>query len=475
VDLSESTGGFSVSVSAAEVEEGPVLLVLRATDRAGNTTDEYIPLLRDSTPPVLTLVAPGPGDELNGQITLVGQVEDQGRVARIEFSDSDETGEVIGAGNQFRFDLNLSRYEIVPEQFNLKAVDEAGNEGYLEFQPNVAPESDKPVVEIQVPGADEVIKNDFIVSGMVFDDDQVGKVFYKLDGGEYRELPGENNFSIPISIESISDNEHVVSVKAEDISGLSGEEVSSTFLVSTSEPRSGLIEPDISRHVRGIIELKGESDDPNGIATVLISLDNGNSYQLAAGAEQWSYRLDSTMLEDGTHAVLVKAVDRTGTEGLFTTTINIDNGAPRIVLDTPSDGQVFSRTISLDGRAFDNIGLTDLKARLVPTAASTGLDTAGAEVDLPIDGVIVERFDIESLPTGWYNLGVEAVDAAGNRSHLSRVILVQQPAEAERVELMFPLPGAETAGNFGVSGRVLSEVPAVALLVLLDGVALETT
>ena len=477
MEESEGLVSFSASLPAGSLEDGPVLLILRATDAAGNTADEVIPLLRDGTAPVLTLIAPGPEDELNGQITLVGRVEDQGKITRIEFSDDSGSSE-IGSGNDFHYALNLSRYETLPQNLVLKAVDAAGNEGTLVPVLNIDPGADKPVVEIQVPGAAEVIKNDFIISGMAFDDDQVGKLFYSLDGGEARELPGGNNFSIPLSIESLGDNEHVVTVRAEDIGGLSSEEASSTFMVSTSEPRSSLLQPGISRHVRGVIELTGESEDPNGIAEVYVSLDNGHSFQLMEGAEHWSYRLDTTLMGDGTHAVLIKAVDSTGTEGLFTTTINIDNGAPEIVLDSPSDGEVFTRTLVLDGRSVDNIGLTGLKARLIPAVGPVsgsagleagGLDANGVEVELPASGIIVQQFDVATLPAGWYNLSVEAEDAAGNQSFLSRNIMIRETAEAERVELLFPLAGAEVAGNFTVSGRVVSQESIAKAIALLDG------
>ncbi len=476
IETTETEGAlsFSKSLSSGASVDGPILLILRATDSAGNVVLEHIPLYKDTTAPVLTMIAPGAEDELNGQITLVGQVEDAGRIVRIELSDDDGTFEEIGSGNSFRHDLNLSEYESLPQSFRLRAVDAAGNEGFLVPTLAVNPEADKPVVEIQVPGAGEVIKNDFTASGMVFDDDQVGAISYSLDGGEFRELPAGNNFSIPLFIESLSDNEHIVEVRAEDIGGLSSEVASSTFMVSTSEPESVLSEPSISEHVRGVIELAGESDDPNGIARVLVSLDNGHSFQSMEGTEQWRYRLDTKLMADGTHAVLIKAVDNTGTEGLFTSTINIDNRAPQIVLDTPSDGEVFTQVLHLDGRATDNMGLTVLNARLIPASAVAGLEDGSVEFALSTDGIIVQELDIENLPAGWYNLSLEAADAAGNESYLSRNILVKKSLEAERIDLMFPPAGAEIAGSFTISGKVVSEANIASAVISIDGVVIDS-
>ncbi len=474
LSATEPATSFSTTISLGAVAEGAFLFVLRAVDQAGNTAIERIPLYKDITRPLLTLVAPGTEDELNGLITLVGQVEEEGRIAAVEYSEDGSTYNKIAASGDFHFDINLSRFESFPESFELRAVDAAGNVGTLVPALTVNREADKPVVEIQIPGDGEVIKNDFFISGMVFDDDQVAGISYSLDGGEFQDLPPGNNFTVPLSIESISDNEHVIEVRAQDSGGLAGDVVSSTFLVSTSEPESTLLSPGIDQHVRGVIELSGESEDPNGIDTVFISFDNGHSFQLAEGAEQWRYRLDTRLLADGTHALLIKAVDNTGTEGLFSSTINTDNQAPQIIVDTPSDGEVFTESLHLDGRSTDNIALMSLTARLMLAITASELGGDIREYDLSTEGIINRELDIAELAGGWYNLNLAALDAAGNESYVSRNILIQQSPDVERVDLMFPTPGETLAGTFSVSGRVVSEETTPSVLVLLDGTMLDS-
>jgi hypothetical protein len=505
----ENSARFSKSVSLAALSDGPFLLLVRAVDRADNQALQSIPVYKDTVAPLPVLLAPGAQDELNGLISLVGRVEEEGRVQRIEFSDDGESFREVGEGRHFVFDLNLSAYETLPESFTLRAVDAAGNQGVLTPSLDVNREVDKPVVQIQIPAQGELIKNDFIISGMVFDDDQVAGISYRLDEGELRSLQPAPQFSIPVAIEDITDNEHRVEVIAEDSGGLKSDLAVTTFMVSTSEPESLLLGPGVEEQVRGVIGLRGESRDPNGIEEVFVSLDNGHSFQEMQGDEQWSYRLDSSLLADGTHAVLIKAVDCTGTEGLYTTTINVDNQAPQIILDTPSDGQLFTRSLKMDGRAADNIALVSLTARLTPAStgeapdlgerrdSSEGRDsdaeqTSGEapspggqnpgltappgkrEFALSTEGLIGGELDIASLPAGWYNLSLEAVDAAGNVSHVSRNIRIEEPAAVERIELMFPADGAEMSGFFDISGRVVSEARPKSVVVLIDGAALDT-
>ena len=252
------------------------------------------------------------------------------------------------------------------------------------------------MAQIQVPADGELLRDDFVLSGMVFDDDGVQAVWYRIDNGEFQRLAGGNNFSVPLSIAEVSDNEHVVEVKAEDLGGVTSAVAKARFKVSRSDPVSSLVSPRISDHLRDIVDLKGTSRDPNGIAEVRISFDNGLSFNRVQGTETWQYRLDTRLLADGTQAVLVNAVDATGAEGLYTTTINIDNHAPELVVDSPADGEVFGDRLRLDGSTRDTIGVSSLAVSITPMAGTTGT-AKPVEVALTRAGIVAQDVDIKGL------------------------------------------------------------------------------
>jgi hypothetical protein len=276
-----------------------------------------------------------------------------------------------------------------------------------------------------------------------------------------------------VRLAEVGDNEHTVEVQAVDAGGLASEIARTTFMASTSDPVSALASPGIAEQVRGAVELAGTSTDPNGIAEVRLSFDNGLSYFLSSGKESWRYRLDTRLLADGTHAVLVQAKDSTGAVGLYTTTINIDNRAPELVLDTPRDGQVFADSLPLDGRSFDNIAVASLAVSLTPMAASQGPGRGAQELPVSASGILLQELDLKGLPAGWYNLRLEAADRAGNRSYVSRNFLKQAAAEAQRVELYYPSDGETVAGPFSVCGRVFARSLPENAAVSLDGQPLE--
>ena len=395
---------FAVSIPLVAQVEGPHLLSVRAADAAGNATLADIPFQKDTTGPVLSIVSPRPQDEVNGLVTIAGRVDDDGAVSLVEASEDGKTFREVGHGPRFAFDVNLSK--IAAGSLVVRCADAAGNAADVKPQLTVNVGADVPVAQIQVPADGELLRDDFVLSGMVFDDDGVRAVWYRIDAGEFQQLAGGNNFSVPLSIAEVSDNEHVVEVKAEDLGGVTSAVARATFKVSRSNPVSSLAFPRINDHLRDIVELKGASSDPNGIAEVRLSFDNGLSFNRASGTDAWTYRLDTRLLPDGTQAVLVRAVDATGAEGLFTTTINIDNHAPELIVDSPVDGEAFAERLRLDGSTRDTIGVSALAVSITPMAGTLGT-AKPVEVALTRAGILGQDVDIAGLAPGWYNVQIE--------------------------------------------------------------------
>jgi len=474
----EGEGGdhrFAAEVAVSFLEDGPHLLVLRGEDGAGIVSIAEVPFWKDSTAPVVSLIAPRPEDPVNGLVTIVGSALDAGRIALVEVSEDGSSFREVGRKPEFAFDVNLSRLPGEPGGLVIRCTDAAGNHTLLRPEMNLSLAADAPVVQIQFPQDGELVRTDFVLSGMVFDDDGVAAVYYRIDGGEFQSLPGGNTFSVPFSLAEIGDNEHTVEVKAEDLGGLESATAVSRFRVSTSEPVSTLESPPIDSHLRDVVELSGTSRDPNGIAEVRVSFDNGLSYFLTDGTDAWTYRLDTRLLADGTHALLVAAVDSTGARGVHTTTINVDNRAPELTLDAPEDGQILTDNLPLNGWAVDAVGISAVTLSLTPVSSSEEQAAATLQASLPPKDVLAENLDISELPPGWYNLRVEASDQAGNRSYVSRNFLKRASQEAQRVELMFPADGERLGGPFGISGRVfLDTPPGTNVVVFLDGQPLET-
>ena len=358
-------------------------------------------------------------------------------------------------------------------------------------------DADKPVVQIQTPAEGEVVRSDFVLSGMAFDDDGVKTLSWRLDGGPWSRLEGVSSFQIPIPLAGLADNDHVVEVQAEDIYGTKGNVFRSGFKVSLAAPEAVMFTPEIEKTVSGIVGLVGASFDRNGVKGVQISLDNGltwNKAELRAKEEilpsspidqakaylpnqrqEWEWRFDSTTLKDGTYLVMVRGSDTLGTIGLFTTLVNIDNSPPSLTLTKPSDGEQILDSLDLEGRSGDNIKMVSLRAELRaidgPSVSGTRFAPVGnalIQTDLAVTPTFIRRWDLGTLSPGWYNLRLEAKDAAGNTTYVARNVRIEGVG-ADKVELLYPQAGESLAGSFLVEGRVTSRAKADKATVIIDG------
>lgn len=516
-----SVDSWTAGLDLTDLPDGQLLLVVKATDQSGNVTRREFPLSKDTVAPVLTQVVPLETESLNGIVTVSGVAGDDNALAALSWSADGKEFQDLPLENYFAFDLDVQKYP--DKSWIIKLVDAAGNESLITPSLAIDTEKDLPQVVFQTPPALEVQRKDFQVSGMVFDDDGVADMYYRIDwrkhqaqaagptaadgspapGSEetpaadgslapdtgetaeiipgkgfevddpasFTKLEGKNSFSIPVEILKTGDNEHEIEMYAVDINGVPGRLSRSTFRISTAEPINQVQEPDPRKTLREIIRFAGTASDNNTIKSIQLSFDNGNSWHLAQGAESWEYYFDTRTLKDGTYNVIVKTLDGYETPGMYATLINVDNTPPALSLDEPLDGRSFKGNLLLSGRADDTIGLQSLGLVMVPADAAVGPKTINLQKDLPVQAVILDDLDVSSLSPGWYTLRIEARDKAENLSYISRDILIAEEKAAAVIDVYYPRNGEAANPYFHVSGQVRADILPKQVTIELDGVA----
>lgn len=463
-----SLDGESLDLSGTT--EGPVHLFYRATDAAGKETTAWVPIVYDPREPEIGFVSPADGDIINGRTGVFGFVTSASPISRVEYSTDGENFEVLGQNlgprTSFSVTVDFSALDEAGAALVVRATDRAGNQAQAGPVVDVDAEADRPVAQIQIPAADAVVTTDFTISGMAFDDDGIAAIYRRIDDGDYVRMPGANNFSAVIPLSEVSDNEHVIEVYAEDVYGLAGPVVSRRFRVSLNQPEVELVSPLVEETNRGVITLRGFAADENGVDVVDLSLDNGNSRLRTAGDVEWSYDLDTRVFTDGTYSLQTIAVDSYGIEGRYFTLVNIDNTAPELTIDVPTDGDRIAGSLQVNGRMDDGVGVESLV--LVLESIAQGGEVLRAE--LTRAPVVQESVDISSLPEGWYNVRVVATDAAANETMVARNIYVQDDVESSFALVHFPQVGEDRAGPIFVEGRVGAASAVQRAQVLVNGV-----
>ncbi|MDC7221324.1 MAG: hypothetical protein PQJ59_15415 [Spirochaetales bacterium] len=450
---------FSENLDISGLEEGPHRVTLKAKDEMGNLGNFLFSIVKDTKAPELVQLTPVADDGVNGKILFSVKGVDERGTDKMEFSPDGVNYQTLDNPSVDGVVIDFTQPDLDLEMMNFRVSDRSGNQTVLHPLSLLDWEGDKPRVMIQLPVEERVVRTDFVVSGMVLDDDGVKEIYWRIDQGEFYYLEGSNNFEIPFLLDNITDNEHTVEVKAVDLWGTESDVASLTFMVSKAAPVSKLLSPSIEETNRGVIRVSGESWDANGISEVYVSQDNGNTFNRAVGQENWYYDIQSEYLQDGTHSLLILAVDNTELGGLYSSLINVDNRAPEIELTNTDDGEKTPGKLDIIGRAWDGVALESLEARISPIEVFTSTEEAGPlegiVQSLSTEGPFQEAFDLSSLPTGWYNLKITAVDKADNRSYLSRNFEKIDEEADKYIDITFPLEGEQVNRVLTIQGRVI--------------------
>ena len=466
---------FSGTADISSVEDGLVELDVRVYDVAGNVAYARTAAYKDVTPPAVEIVVPNDDATVNGDNLVCFNVSDNASFEKA-FYIAPPTGKSAGARTEIKdisstfVSTHVGTLEMpIDDGMSFEFVDAAGNvSSYEAWKFLIDSKSDLPVAEIHLPTYEDVITRDFTISGVVYDDDGPSTIYYRIDGGSYIKLdePG-TSFAIDVPFSTMTDNEHTINVYAVDINGVKGPVAERKFRVSTEEPKGAVETPTIDKANKGLITLTGIASDNNGIEKVLVSLDNGNSYNNAVGTMNWSYTFDSRAIPNGTSVVFIRVIDKYGISGLYSSLINIDNKAPEMVLDYPLDYSATTGPLFFSGYAFDNVNITDLFVT-VRSLDGKAVPRSLQRIDFKLDRIIAQNIDISSLENGSYNIELTALDKAQNATHVSRNVMLNKNKALATVNLLYPLNGEHKQGTFNIYGSAEADNKIETLSLYID-------
>ncbi|MCL2066132.1 MAG: Ig-like domain-containing protein [Treponema sp.] len=450
------------------LQDGSININIRVVDEANRTTINTFAVHKDTVPPNVSLITPVADARVNGTIRMGFAVEEVGLLKRVAYHRPaiddggvqipEITGEIYpGLGYPYPptfMDVILDANHMpLDRRMNFIFEDMAGNiSTFSSWHFVIDNEMDIPIVHIILPLENEVVTTDFEVSGVMYDDDAISHIYWSIDDGAEQLLEADNGFSIFLALDGLTDNEHTVTVAAEDIYGVRSRPVTRNFRVSLAEPTAEITFPDFETIVKETVRIQGVSFDENDIEMVQVSLDNGNTYNNAYGSDEWYYEFNTKILQDGPNVVFVRATDKYGISAIYANLINIDNTSPEIALDSPSDGAVTTGTVHVMGRAIDE-NLAEIAIELRSLDGHNISDDLRTRTLLPAS-IIKETLDLSPLPNGLYNIEIWAVDKAENVTRISRNVELAHETMRNFVDILYPLDNENVQGSFNLYGYV---------------------
>ncbi|MCR5699506.1 MAG: hypothetical protein K6G52_07680, partial [Treponemataceae bacterium] len=459
---------FAQGIDLSSLPDGLVTLDIRATDRSGNVGYGHFSAQKRTELPKARVLIPCEGDVINGMNQMVFKLEDSGSIMAMNYGGDKNKSFTV---SPYITTMVGTASQPILQGMQFVIMDKAGNVTVLkDWAFTIDNKGDLPVAEIHVPVENAVVTDDFVVSGVVMDDDGECKIYYKIDGGNFVQLEGAtSSYNIPIKIANLTDNEHTITVYGQDIHGVIGESVVRSFRVSLEEPKGNVLTPSFDMTVKEKVRISGNASDKNGIEKVLISMDNGNTWNDTKGTTNWYYDFDTRVINDGTHTIFIKIFDSCGIQAIYSNLINIDNTKPEIQIESPRDGSRISKTLFVSGQTTDNINLTKLSINITPLDSRTPVPSSLARIPVDAEQIITKEIDISALSDGFYNVEVVGQDAAGNVTRVSRNIEMVKKTNLSRVDLLTPFNGEHLHGEFNISGFTETEFKYEKVTLYVDG------
>jgi hypothetical protein len=474
-------GSFELPIDLGSFSEGPIHAELRTIQRDLPAIPFYLPLNRATTEPEIQFISPIlDGTPVNGSTTITGRVHSYVPITAIDFTTDGSiyTPIPMKAGFQkyeFSTLFDFTAMTRTGGAFTIRITDNNSDTFVVPLDVPVDADSDNPVVTFNQPLDREVITDDLVITGLGRDDDQLHGIHWRIikreESAEERTnifawaedekdtpalstdftfIETNETFRVDIPMEYLSDGEWLIEAFGEDIYGIQGEVYTRTIRVSTTNPKVTLTDPIMTIYNRGVIYLRGQASDNNGIQGVWVSMDNGNTYQQTDGAEDWRITLNTRLYADGEYALLMRVRDRYDRETIDSAMINIDNTPPEMVFQLPYDDADVGNNLDIAARILDNIEIRDISLEVIAVSDSTYRLKFDLDTTAP---VILETLDISEAPEGAYNIRIVSSDMAGNTAVSSRNVTKTTEAAASEASFFNPMPGEVHTGVINISGK----------------------
>jgi hypothetical protein len=469
-------------------QDGSINVLIKASGDTDFTIVDFT-VLKDTTAPAAQTIVPISEAKVNGTIRMAFAVQEMGIIQSVTYRRSANAApREVYNDSQWNGDYSPKFFEVLMDSLVMPLdngmrftfTDKAGNSSEVNtWQFVIDQQMDIPIVQVILPQDNEVITDDFIVSGVMFDDDGIKGYQWRIDNKPWNTEEAAYGFSIPVALSTLTDNEHTVTIVAEDLYGVKSVPTIRKFRVSLIEPTGTMTYPLYDTVLKEGVQLTGTAFDRNGIKEIKVSVDNGNSFNLARGSfgtaaetVQWNYQFNTKILKDGAHVVFLRVTDRYDVPATYAFMINIDNTKPEIIMDSPGDGSISVGNISVMGRILDpnlkdvSIELRSLDGFTIPAnLRSRKLDT---------NSMLRENLDISAMSDGQYNVAVIAVDRAGNMTRLSRNVQMARQTYKNYIEILYPLENEETCGEFNLYGYAGGSSPAGSVTIRINGADSQT-
>jgi parallel beta-helix repeat protein len=267
---------------------------------------------KDTTPPQVSITAPGNGSTVNGTVTLTATASDNVGVTGVQFVlNGANYGPKLGNA-PFSTQWDTKSVANGSYQWNAIASDAAGNTTTsATIMLNVNnPDTTPPTVQITSPANGSKVSGTVNVAASASDNVGVAGVQYSLDGSALGAELTASPYSFSWNTSGLAVGNHTLTATARDAAGNRSTSSVTVTAADTIPPTVSITSPANGQTVSGTVNLTASATDNVGVVGVQFLVDGANY-----GAEQtsgYSISLNTTTLTNGAHTISATARDAAG-------------------------------------------------------------------------------------------------------------------------------------------------------------------
>ncbi|MGA1866099.1 MAG: Ig-like domain-containing protein [Thermoplasmatota archaeon] len=310
------------------VPDGQHEVTIRATDQAGHITMETLMVYVDNNAPDVSLASPTENEFVEGTYTFRVAASDEVGITRVimRVGTLTKTMSYNTQTGYYEYMLDTRTLDDGNYNINTTATDVAGRSvttGNLPF----SIDNNLPDLIVESPVKDQLISGIFVVKARSIDEFP-GVVRYAIDGTTWFDI------NTPWNSTSVRDGPHTIGVKTVDQAGHSTV-FNVNVLVDNTAPVISQATITPGQILAGIQTLRFYAYDSIGLRLVMLSIDGAAQFEIfrGEGGLYYEYMLDTRILGDGDHSIMVTAFDIAGNHDGSTYGIKVDNSGPEISLD----------------------------------------------------------------------------------------------------------------------------------------------
>jgi len=400
-----ATGTTSWSIAGIVLNSGDNLITVRAWDGTGNNCTGNVLVIRDTSPPTVTITMPTSVATYSTNavtINIGGTASDNIGVTSVTWVNAATAASGTASGTT-SWSMTGIALSAGWNNITVTSLDAAGNTGTDKI--TVIRDNLPPTVTITSPANSPyiAISSSVALSGSAWDNIGVDRVTWANDRGGSGVATGNTSWSMT-SI-ALYEGWNNITVRARDNSSNSGTNKIVVIYDATSPNVTITLPTSIPTHYTqlSIIDLGGTARDNTGVDTVTWTNDMGGS-GTATGNTTWS--ITGIALSAGWNNITVTARDNSSNTGADTITLVYDAVSPICTIISPTSSLTYTTnasTIGLNGTASDNIGVIMVNW----SNAATGLSgTANGTINWNVSGI--------TLIAGSNLIYIDVIDPTGN-------------------------------------------------------------